>query len=80
LVLQKVIHDKQSAFLKNRGLLDSMVVANKLIDVMKRKKKDCVIIKVDFEKTYDTVSWEFLEYIMARLGYNKWILTCLRYV
>jgi len=50
LVLHKVISDKQSTFLKNRGLLDLVVVANGMMDDYEKKKKDCVIIKVDFDE------------------------------
>jgi len=64
-----------------RGLLDSILVANEIIDEMKKKKKECVIVKVDFEKIYDTVSWDYLMYMMERLGFCwkciYWIKKCL---
>jgi len=28
-----------------------------------------VIFKIDYEKTYDFVSWDFLYYMMSRLGF-----------
>ena len=40
-----------------------------------------MIVKVDYEKTYDSVEWDFLEYMMLRLGFDvkwiKWIKMCL---
>ena len=34
----------------------------------------CVFFKVDFEKAYDSVSWEFLLYMLDMVGFcAKWI-------
>ena len=63
-VIEKVINGTQSAFLSNRGLLDSVLVVNEVMDELRRRKKSRVIVKLDFEKAYDSVSWEFLFYMM----------------
>ena len=51
--------------LKGRGLLDSVVVANEVVEEVRRKKGRCIIVKADFEKAYDLVNWDF-HYIHAR--------------
>jgi len=59
------------------------VVANEVINEIKKKKKECVIVKVEFEKAYYTVSWNYLMYMMERLGFCRkwihWIKGCLSY-
>ncbi|GLU18032.1 hypothetical protein SLE2022_343540 [Rubroshorea leprosula] len=81
-VLPKVIGEQQMAFIGGRHLVDGVIIANEVIDEVKRKRKNCFIFKVDFEKAYDKVCWEFLDYMMMRLGFNetwrKWIMECLR--
>ena len=73
-VIEKVIYGSQSAFLSRRGLLDNVLVVNEVLDDLKRRKKSGVIVKLDFEKAYDSVSWEFLFYMMRILGFcGKWI-------
>jgi len=57
-VISKVIDVRQSTFLERRGLLDSILVANKALEEFKRKKKNCVFFKVDYEKAYDSVRWD----------------------
>jgi len=80
-VIEKVIDGSQSSFLSNRGLLDSVLVVNEVLDDLKRRRKSRVIVKLDFEKAYDSVSWEFLFYMMGRLGFCgrwiQWIKACL---
>jgi len=80
-VISKVIYIRQSAFLEGRGLLDSVLVANEVLDEVKREKKRCVFFKVDYEKAYDSVRWEFIYYMLERVGFCgkwiKWIKGCL---
>ncbi|GJR41341.1 RNA-directed DNA polymerase, eukaryota [Tanacetum coccineum] len=48
----------------------------------KTKKKQALFFKVDFEKAYDTVRWDFLDDVLHKFGFgNKWrlwIQSCLR--
>jgi len=54
-VLHKVIDVRKSAFLIGRGLLDSVLVANEVLEEVKRRKSSCIFFKVDYEKAYDSV-------------------------
>ena len=52
-----------------------MLVANEVLEEVKSKKNSCFFFKVDYEKTYNFVSWEFIYYMLEMLGfYGKWIL------
>jgi len=55
-VISKVIDVRQSAFFEGRGLLDSVLVPNEVLEEMKRKKRSCILFKVDYEKAYNFVS------------------------
>lgn len=56
-VMDKLISPTQSAFLKGRQLVDGVAVVNEVVDLAWKKKNVCLILKVDFEKAYDSVSW-----------------------
>ncbi|GKV26629.1 hypothetical protein SLEP1_g35894 [Rubroshorea leprosula] len=52
-LLPKVIGEQQMAFLEGRQLAEGVVIANEVIDEVKRKKMKSFLFKVDFEKVYD---------------------------
>jgi hypothetical protein len=73
-VMDSVVATTQSAFIKGRNLVDGVMVVNEVIDSAKRSGRACIILKVDFEKAYDSVDWGFLEYMLRRFGFGgKWI-------
>jgi hypothetical protein len=80
-VLGKIISKCQSAFLPQRQILDGVVVLNEIIDLAKRRKDECLLFKVDFERAYDTVNWRFLEHMMVKMGFSecwlKWMRACI---
>lgn len=54
-------------------MLDGVLVANELIDVAVRNKKSCLFLKVDFEKAYDKISWNFFIFLLKKMGFSvKW--------
>ncbi|GKV48452.1 hypothetical protein SLEP1_g55265 [Rubroshorea leprosula] len=81
-VLDKIIGEQQMAFIEGRQMMDGVVIANEVIDEAKRKRKKSFLFKVDFEKAYDKVSWDFIDYMLMRTGFTvtwrNWIKECLQ--
>ena len=74
IIMPLIIDECQSAFICGRGLLDSVVMANEVLEDVKRNGKSGVCFMVDFEKAYDSVRWSFLFDMLPRLGFHdKWI-------
>lgn len=78
--MDKLIFANQYVFLTGRFLVDRVVVVNVIVDLVKRSKKSCLIFKVDFEKSYDSVSWSFLICMFGRFRFNEkwgsWMKAC----
>ncbi|XP_071688124.1 uncharacterized protein [Rutidosis leptorrhynchoides] len=76
-VLDDIISNEQSAFVAGRQILDGPLILNETIEWYKKKKEKLMIFKIDFEKAYDCVSWEFLDFMLKITGvghtWRSWI-------
>ncbi|GKA71271.1 RNA-directed DNA polymerase, eukaryota, reverse transcriptase zinc-binding domain protein [Tanacetum coccineum] len=60
-VLVDIVNEVQSAFVADRQILDGPFILNEVVQWCKAKKKQAMIFKVDFEKAYDSVRWDYLD-------------------
>lgn len=73
-IMPLIINERQFAFIEGKHLLQSALIANEVAEEAKRRQKLCIVFKVVYEKAYDSVSWEFLVYMLKRLGFcSEWI-------
>ena len=73
-VMHFLINERQSTFIEGRHMLHSVMIANEVVEEANRCQNPCFIFKVDYEKAYGSVSWEFLSYMMRKMGFcSKWI-------
>ncbi|GJZ70286.1 putative RNA-directed DNA polymerase [Tanacetum coccineum] len=72
-VVGKLVGDVQNAFINGRYILNEVLITNEIVNLLKQKKNKCLLFKVDFEKAYDSLNWEYLMDIMKCIGFgNKW--------
>jgi hypothetical protein len=69
-VVEDLIDKTQTAFMKNRFIMEGVVVLHEILHEVKKKKMSGVLFKVDFEKAYDNVNWAFLYNIMVKKGFS----------
>ncbi|GJT02284.1 hypothetical protein Tco_0823453 [Tanacetum coccineum] len=53
-VLGDIVNEVQSAFISERQILDGPFILNEIMQWCRRRKKQSLIFKVDFEKAYDS--------------------------
>lgn len=79
-VIGSVVSEVQPAFVKNRKILDGILIANEVVNEAHKSKKDLMLFKVDFEKAYDSVDWGYLDEVMGSMSFptlwRKWIKEC----
>ncbi|RVW80279.1 Uridine kinase-like protein 1, chloroplastic [Vitis vinifera] len=71
-VLDKVVSPDQNAFVKGRQILDASLIANEVIDYWLKRKEKGVICKLDIEKAYDSINWNFLMKVMRKMAFGDW--------
>ncbi|MCH95507.1 LINE-1 reverse transcriptase like, partial [Trifolium medium] len=80
MVIGSVISEVQSAFIKDRQILDGILIANEVVDEARKYHKELLLFKVDFEKAYDSVDWSYLDTVMCKMSFSalwrKWIKEC----
>ena len=69
-VLRKTIHSTQGAFVQGRQILDAVLIANEIVDEKRRSGEEGIVLKIDFEKAYDHVSWDFLDHVLEKKGFS----------
>ncbi|XP_071719040.1 uncharacterized protein [Rutidosis leptorrhynchoides] len=81
-LLPKVQSPSKSAFISGRRIADNILLTQELMHNyhLNRGVPRCAF-KVDIQKAYDTVDWEFLREILAHFGFHKvmikWIMRCI---
>jgi retron-type reverse transcriptase len=61
-------------FVKARCIADNFIYALDLVQSCKQRKKNTIVLKLDFRKAFDTVSYDCLLEILRIRGFdNRWI-------
>ena len=69
-VLENIIGESQSAFLKNRKMMDNIFHIQELLRKYTRKRiSPKCLLKIDLHKAYDSISWEFLDWMLKSVGF-----------
>ena len=80
-VILGIISETQNAFVPDRQILDSVLIANECLDSRLKAGVPGVLCKLDMGKAFDHISWDFLMYMLQRCGFfeqwRKWILFCI---
>lgn len=73
-VLGRAIDPAQSAFIKGRLITDNILISFECQHWLRKRKKGKVgfaAMKIDMSKAYDRVEWNYLEEVMAKMGFPQ---------
>jgi len=80
-VLDEIISECQHAFVYGGKISDAILIANETVDEAIRHNKKGVLCKLDMEKAFDPVNWDFIDYMFQKMGFGQkwrsWIRFCI---
>ncbi|KAK3193352.1 hypothetical protein Dsin_024662 [Dipteronia sinensis] len=68
-VMHFIIGEFQMAFVKGRQIINSFLIAEEIINKWRNDHMGGLIVKLDFEKAYNSVDHGFLDYMMECLSF-----------
>lgn len=74
-LLRDLVYPTQVSFIHGRQAADNIIIALKLMNTIRRSnsKNGLMAVKIDLEKAYDRVSWQFLRDTRRDFAfYEKW--------
>jgi hypothetical protein len=72
-IVGRLISPTQTVFISGRNILEGVVVLHETIHELHRKRMSGVVLKLDFEKAYNKVNWDFIFQTLRMKGFSmKW--------
>ena len=72
-IAPRVIRPSQTTFLPGRNIMEGAVILHETLHELHKKKQNGMVFKIDFEKAYDKVCWDFMQQVLRMKGfYPTW--------
>ncbi|CAL1391746.1 unnamed protein product [Linum trigynum] len=80
-VMRKLVSPRQSSFIPGRQTADNILVVQEVLHSFRKKrgKKGGLVFKIDLEKAYDRLRWDFLRDTLKEVGLPSSWINCIMY-
>ena len=77
-VLESVIHHSQSGFVKGRNISDGIRAILDILDETDKSNKGGLLLTIDFEKAFDSISWDYLFKTLKAFNFGNVIVKLIK--
>ena len=79
-ILEKLIDQSQTGFVKGRNISDGLRIILDVMDETDINKKEGLLVTIDFEKAFDSLSWDYLFKAIKTFNFGtdflRWVKLC----
>jgi Reverse transcriptase (RNA-dependent DNA polymerase) len=73
MVMDQLINHTQTTFIKGKNIHDNIICAQEILYKIRKNKNKGILFKIDFEKFFDSVNWQFFSEVLQARGFgNRW--------
>lgn len=75
-MLSELVSPNQSSFIPGRTTTDNIIITQEIIHTLRSKKGKIggMVLKIDLEKSYDRISWDFIRHTLKEFNLNPiWV-------
>ncbi|KAK4262419.1 hypothetical protein QN277_027981 [Acacia crassicarpa] len=71
-VINELVSPFQASFIQGRHIQDNIIIGQELLHIMSRNRsrRGLMAMKIDLEKAYDRIRWEFLQQVLIEAGFE----------
>ena len=77
-VLDSLIHEDQKGFISGRCISENIRLIYDVLFETKNQELPGLILSIDFEKAFDTVSWEFIERVLQYFNFGPSLISWIK--
>ena len=70
-LLPLIIPPKQFGYVEGHQILDRIILAHKITHSLKNYKTPWMLLKLDFSKSFEKLSWGFIERTLLAFGFYR---------
>ena len=76
--LSSLIHHSQTGFVKGRNISDGLRAILDILEATDNKKRDGLLMTIDFEKAFDSISWEYMFKVLKVYNFGNEIIKLIK--
>ena len=78
LILPSILNSDQTCSVPGRSIFENLMMARDSIDYCQEKKLPLALIKIDQEKAFDGVNWDFLLKVLERRNFGRKLMSSIK--